>query len=53
MVKVAGAISQSGEVMKSMNNLMNVGAMRDGMQVRATPPRSPSHSERPTSSNSH
>lgn len=34
MVKVAGAISKSGEVMKSMNELMKVGAMQQGMQVR-------------------
>lgn len=32
MVKVAGAISKSGEVMKSMNDLMKIGAMQEGMR---------------------
>lgn len=35
MIKVAGAISKSGEIMKSMNALMRVGAMQAGMQVSA------------------
>jgi Snf7 len=35
MVKVAGAISKSGEVMKSMNAIMKVGAMQQGMQAMA------------------
>lgn len=32
MVKVAGAISKSGEVMKSMNDLLKIGAMQEGMR---------------------
>ena len=35
MVKVAGVLSKSGEVMKSMNQLMKVGAMHEGMQNMA------------------
>lgn len=32
MVKVAGTISKSGEVMKSMNDLMQVGKLQAGMK---------------------